>query len=109
MTLGHYILDKDGQTPKAVSLLEWAEWFEHDKRVVRKTNVKGVEVSTVFLGIDHSFSNRPDAKPVLWETMVFGGELDQEQDRYDSYASAIEGHEAMVARVETGGPKGRER
>lgn len=54
-------------------------------------------MSTVFLGLDHSHTSK--GLPVLWETMVFGGPLDQEMDRYTSREDAVEGHEAMVKRV----------
>lgn len=55
-------------------------------------------VSTVFLGLDHAHNGGP---PVLWETMVFGGDLDGEQERYTSRADAVAGHAAMVARVKS--------
>lgn len=50
-------------------------------------------VSTVFLGLDHSFGDGP---PVLWETMVFNGEHDQDQWRYTSQEEAIAGHSHAV-------------
>lgn len=43
-------------------LLEWARSFEASKR--------RVAVSTVFLGLDHSWSGGP---PILFETMTLGG------------------------------------
>jgi len=36
---------------------------------------------------------------VLFETMVFGGKLDQEQERYCTYDEAEAGHKTMVERV----------
>ena len=53
-------------------------------------------ISTVFLCIDHGWG---DSSPVLWETMVFGGPLDGEQERYMSRPAAIAGHAAMIERV----------
>lgn len=59
-----------------------------------------VMVSTVFLGLDHSFNFMDSGHaPVLWETMVFGGPVDQEMDRYTSLEAAKAGHEVMVGRV----------
>ena len=50
----HYILD--GKIPKPVDdFMKWARWFEKANRVVKKTEVLGCEISTVFLGIDHAF------------------------------------------------------
>lgn len=66
-------------------------------RTVNRTDVRGSTVSTVFLVIDHSFSNT--GPPILFETMVFGGPLDGEQERCATWAEAQAMHERMVARV----------
>ena len=58
-----------------------------------KTKVGEAEVSTVFLGLDHSFVSGP---PVLFETMIFGGQYDQEMWRYHTKAEAEIGHKAVV-------------
>lgn len=57
----------------------------------------GVDISTVFLYHNHSFL--PRGEPIIFETMVFGGPLDHEQDRYSTWDEAIRGHEAMLERV----------
>lgn len=73
-----------------------ADGFEKERRVA-KTQVDGdCEVSTVFLGIDHGFTG--DGPPVLFESLVFGGDLDGECERYCTWQEAEEGHAAMVAR-----------
>jgi hypothetical protein len=51
----------------------------------------------VFLGLDHSWT--PGGKPVLWETMIFGGEHDQYQERYTSHKDALEGHEKALTLI----------
>lgn len=56
----------------------------------------GAYVSTVFLGLDHRFGQ---GEPLVFETMVFGGPLDQEQERYSTWDEAEAGHKAMVERV----------
>lgn len=66
---------------------------EIDESVDRKLlldKVGEVCISTVFLSFDHSFEKSSD--PVLFETMIFGGEYDGYQIRYTSYDDAIEGH-----------------
>lgn len=94
---GEYILSEDDKTPVEVNdLLTWARWMETGNRRVAKDKIGEVEISTVFLGLDHSFGS---GAPVLWETMVFGGKLDQEQDRYCSYEEALKGHASMLAKV----------
>ena len=67
-------------------------------RHVALTNLAngGIQVSTVFLGLDHGYDNGP---PVLFETLVFGGLLDGEMERYCTWDEAEQGHEAMVDRV----------
>ena len=80
----------------------WAEYRAATRespdiiRVARET-VNGADVSTVFLGIDHRFS--PECPPVLFETMVFGGPLDQEMDRCCTWDEAENMHERMCEKV----------
>ena len=87
-------------------LVEWASKFETMDRHVAETFVgkvryvllggpKPVRVSTVFLGLDHGHGG----KSLWFETMVFGGKLDLEQDRYETWDEAVAGHKAMVKRV----------
>ena len=93
----HYILD--GHEAKPVDLMTWAKWFEKARqdRVVARTNVvPGSDVSTVFLGLDHQWGDGP---PLIFETMVFGGPLDQETERYSTWEEAEAGHAQMVERV----------
>ena len=79
-------------------LLDWATWFETANRTVKRSQLEtGVTVSTVFLGLDHSFGMT--GHPILFETMVFGGPLDQEQARYSTWEEAEKGHAEMLERV----------
>ena len=95
----NYILE--GKITKEVDMMEWAKWFETAERHVAKTEIsKEVNVSTVFLGLDHSFSG---GTPILFETMIFGGEHDQYQERYATYEEAEAGH--IVAVEMCGGKK----
>lgn len=64
-----YILDATGKPVPEPDLHTWANWFETFDRQVAKTRFCGQEISTVFLGLDHSFSD--NGAPVLWETMIF--------------------------------------
>jgi hypothetical protein len=100
-----YVLDSAGNPIPEPDLLTWARWFEEsgELRRVACTNldVNGT-VSTVFLGIDHSWCFLSDPllyTPVLWETMVFGGPMDEEMQRYSSREEALAGHEDVVAQV----------
>ena len=61
-----------------------------------------VRVSTVFLCMDHGRLFDDDGQPienpvpVLWETMIFGGEHDQYQERYTSHEDALAGHQRAL-------------
>jgi hypothetical protein len=82
-------------------LMEWAAiHHDFDKKVVALDGIEEITVSTVFLGLDHSFGVGP---PVLFETMVFGlqGEYQDEhyQERYCTYEEAIEGHKKVLQAV----------
>lgn len=90
-----YILN--GKTPVPChDLLAWASWFETADRTVAQETIGESKVSTVFLGLDHAFGG---AAPVLFETMVFGGPLSDETDRYSTWDEAESGHKKMVERV----------
>lgn len=93
-----YIL-KDRTVLPESDLLTWARWFEDagENRVVARTAVGTVTVSTVFLGVDHQFS--PDGPPLIFETLVFGGPHDGTMDRYSTWDEAERGHVAMLARI----------
>lgn len=92
----NYILN--GHDPELCSdPYKWGAWFETADRKVALDNIGDAAVSTVFLSVDHSFMG--EGPPTLFETMVFGGELDQEQGRYGTWREAEIGHAAMCERV----------
>lgn len=94
MNAGHWILDKDHELVPC-GLLEWAFTFENrELRIVRQTRFLGMFVSTVFLGLDHGFRyDRNDLPPVVFETMIFGGSVDQEyQERCYTWQQAASMH-----------------
>lgn len=93
----YYILDDAGEPQAVDDLMAWARWRESagDSWIVRKTDVDGAEVSTVFLAQDHRYFG--ESQPLLYETMIFGGEHDAFCVRYCTRAEAAEGHERIVA------------
>jgi len=56
-----------------------------------------ITVSTVFLVLDHNHSSK--GKPILFESMIFNGELNQSMNRYCTWKEAEEGHQKMVELV----------
>lgn len=96
MGYGKYILTDDGEL-KPAELMEWAHWFEAACRHIGDTLVGDIHISTVFLGLDHSFGG---AGPVLFESMAFGPDSkEQACERYRTLEEAVVGHRAMVAGV----------
>lgn len=89
--MGDYY-DWDG---KPITMEEWVELF-HDNRLAL-TKVGGdCTVSTVYLGLDHSWG---DEAPMIFETLVSGGPMDQDMFRYSTKQEAARGHENTVDRV----------
>ncbi len=60
-----------------------------------------VQISTVFLGINHNFEPGP---PLVFETMVFAKDypdIDEYMDRYSTWDDAVAGHEAIWQKVQS--------
>lgn len=94
-----YILDNNNK-PVAKPVLEATQWLDDNdhRRTVKRDEFGNILVSTVFLGLDHALL-RDDNTPVLWETMIFGGEHDQYQERYTSHKDALKGHEKALTLI----------
>ena len=90
-----YILDENNKPVKSTGIQEYSDWEKanQDKKYLKQEFVDDIHVSTVFLGLDHGWDS--DIL-VLWETMIFGGEHDQYQDRYTSVEDALEGHQTAL-------------
>jgi hypothetical protein len=104
----YVLVDK---TPVPASLREWARMMEQpDARRVAWTETETTRVSTVFLGLDHNWSEH--GPPLLFETMVFeregyespnwpGRELHESLDcaRCSTWDEAIFQHDQAVEKV----------
>lgn len=82
-----------------VDLMTWAKWFETVERHIGNDYIGKIQVSTVFLGIDHNFG---EGEPLLFETMIFGGKYDDYQERYSTYEEAEKGHKKAIKLVKEG-------
>ncbi len=118
-----YILE-NGEPKKVDDPIEWATWFGTAARAQRQdvmalrrrrpgssrkrlrhwcrqkgepVHFESVMVSTIFLGLDHNFFE--GGPPVLWETMVFGGEQDRAMWRYSDREEALRLHEEVVEAI----------
>ncbi len=96
MNNAYYIL-KDKKVVAVDSVVEWAKSFESTSRQVAIDVVDDIKISTVFLGLDHRFEG--EGEPIVFETMIFGGEHDQYQERYCTWNEAVEGHKKAVELV----------
>lgn len=72
-----------------VSQEEWVANFALDRRVAVTDLGKLGRVSTVFLGMNHAYGGGP---PLIFETMIFDGPMDQYMDRYSTEDEALDGH-----------------
>lgn len=86
-----YILKDQGEPVPCNDMMEWARWFENaENRKVAQEYVGGQLVSTVFLSLDHSFG--AVGPPLLYETMILGGEHDGYQTRCATRDEALKMH-----------------
>ena len=96
----NYILNERDEPVICPLLIVWALWMAANRlgaRRVARWVANDVEVSTVFLGIDHNFGDGP---AILWETMVFkDGESVDQRRCSGSREQALAMHEEMVEAV----------
>jgi len=102
---GKYILDSNGNPVAEENSLAWGKWMQEGERIVAGTTIGNSDVSTVFLGLDRRYGEGP---PLLYETLVFGGELDGEMDRYTTREEAERGHREMCERVRMSATEAKE-
>ncbi len=97
--IGSYILDENGEPKKEKNVLKWAKWFEKSgkQRIVKQSKPNKYFVSTIFLGLDHSFGS---GELVLWETMVWNpAGRDIFQERHSSREKAEMTHDRLVEQI----------
>lgn len=93
-----YKLD-DNKNVVECSMFESEEFIIDPKnKIIEETSINDVRISTVFLPIDHFLLDIPH-RPVVFETMIFGGKHDLYQERYCIYDEAVEGHKKAVEMV----------
>ena len=98
----HYILNEAGEPEPTEDLVAWVWWcatHDEQRRLAVAELPGGVEVSTIFTGIDSGWGS---GAPVLWETMVFGLTGEIRQWRYRSRQDAERGHGRIVAALQRG-------
>lgn len=91
----------NGKIVRCESIDEAMCAFASDRRVDYTDIGPDCHVSTVFLGLDHNY-NGPDHPPILFETMVFGGDWDGRTYRYTNMGEAKRGHWEIVTALREG-------
>jgi len=79
-----------------ITLEQWTRLFE-DERHIGYDQIGDVRISTVWLGLDHRLLGH--GPPLIFETMIFGGDHDQDCWRYSSEYEARKGHDRALALV----------
>jgi hypothetical protein len=92
----HAILD--GWTVVPASLTAYVTWraTQPNRTVARERVLPGVEVKTVFLGLNYG---RPGGSDEYFEPLVFGGPLADRCRRYATWDEAESGHLEVVRQV----------
>ena len=90
-----YTLDDIGNPVAEPDTVKWSRWFRTADRSIENIYIGLAQISTVFLGMDHSH----DGSVMLYKTMIFGGDHDNYQERYQNKAAAIDGHNRAVEMV----------
>jgi hypothetical protein len=86
------------------SFEEWGIMFMGKERLLWQEAHQNHFISTVFLGMDHSFLNGP---PLWFESMVFCQDghkcmWDTHCERYTTYDQAQRGHRLLMEKVKNG-------
>lgn len=90
---------RDGTPAKSIEEVAYLwrgnsqEDFDKTRGVARTDVNDEVSVSTVFLVMNHAYDDGP---PMIFETMVFGGEHDNDCWRYSTEDEARAGHDRIV-------------
>lgn len=96
-----FIRLKNGDIKPVSSILDLKDKDQEHTFDIAKTEFEdGSHVSTIFT---HLNLNPTDGIPILFETLVFGGILDGEMQRYATEAEARQGHREMVELIRSKG------
>jgi hypothetical protein len=92
----YYILNPQNE-PLEVDLRVWTQWFQTSNRQVDVTRIGEIKISTVFLGLDHNYTK--SGPPLVFETLVFGGEHDGYCRRASTWKTAQFEHDFVCINI----------
>jgi hypothetical protein len=81
---------------RPITMEQWVAGMGTDRHVGLTDLGPLGQVSTVWLGLNHGWGAGP---PLIFETMVFGGPLDEYQERYATEEEASTGHDFIVMAI----------
>lgn len=97
-----YILHDDHSVSKASTeeekTLAYAS-MQGDNKIIAQDGIGNKCVSTVFLGLDHSYGGEG---PKIFETMVFDEDHGEDCWRYATWQEALEGHRKACSELKSG-------
>lgn len=94
----NYIL-KDRVAIIEPDLIKWAVEFAITNKKVARNRIGDTDISTVFLGTDRGPS--VSGQPLLFETMIFGGQHDEYTERCSTWDEAVIQHVKAVELVKS--------
>jgi hypothetical protein len=92
-----FVMEDDHSIRPVGSMEEWCQWYEKAHCSIDWAGNAELYVSTIFLGLNRNWFG--EGPPILFETMVFGGEYNELTFRYSTYDEAIAGHKDVCWRV----------
>jgi hypothetical protein len=98
--MGRYFILRGGEVIEEPDYEKWSDWFEReysDVEMIAESRVGGSTVSTRFLALSMTLAQ--DAPPMLFETTVKGGWLDDHREQFSTLEEATAGHRSWVKRV----------
>jgi hypothetical protein len=95
----YYILDENKNPVKSdLETMSQFLYTNNSNKLIKQNYIGDKFVSTVFLGIDHSFNIFEDKTPILFETMIFNKNSRCEDycERYSTYDESLKGHQRAI-------------
>lgn len=98
--MGRYYILRDGEIVEEPDYQKWSAWFDstfEEVELIAENRLGTSTVSTRFLALDMNLSK--NSPPMVFETRVKGGWLDNQWERFASLEEATAGHESWIQRV----------
>lgn len=89
-----YFIPNENGNPVRVGLVDFVQWKKDNDLHIAERAENGVQVSTVFLGSPYGFE---EGRPILWETMIRGGEHSGWSESHTSLDDARRGFDRACA------------